>query len=272
MLPIFMVRCPHLKLDNSEVAMLTQGFVLLGTLVLAGCVRNSPLLVPEQAKLMNVQNKELRPYAKPIQGTIRTAGTNSALVITQAKGNPPIVLPGDDPITLAQTNIDAVAAGNSCILVSKSTLAAAPIQLSCSSLAVRAKDALASQSRDEKQDADIVSLRNDLMALRTDLQTLEKSVDKTLKIHDDSIASNRADIDKLAKVLAPTTNIVSFHETQLKKIESMLNTIGKRYQKTAETVGENNKQIESIITDLNSAFAQTRDKLDQIQRKLDTIK
>src|SRR5579871_1851780 len=146
-------------------------------LLLVDCAHRQPLVVPNQAKSINRENKELKPYAKPVQEQIQTAGSRSALVVAPREGTAaPVILPADDPIEITKLNLDAVTSGGSCYLVFKSDLAIPPVQFSCAYLAVRAKEALALQAHDEQQDKALSGLRSDLDGLKQEVLALSESV------------------------------------------------------------------------------------------------
>jgi chromosome segregation ATPase len=126
------------------------------------------------------------------------------------------------------------------------------------------------------------ALKQDLVILRADLTTSNAEVrvlSDTLKKQQDLLeqqaangARSKADIEKLAAVVAPTASLVRFHEAQLKNAEEVLNHLVNQYTSFANAIGQNNEQIDSMIKDINSSFAQVKGTLDQMQQTLATIK
>ncbi|MGB9332761.1 MAG: hypothetical protein WCB10_18495 [Steroidobacteraceae bacterium] len=92
--------------------------IVLLVIVVAGCVQSHPLLVPDQEKLIRENEKSLKPHAALVQNNIRAADAAGALVILKDHTAPPLIVPANDPVTAASTNLDSVGSGIGCVFVS----------------------------------------------------------------------------------------------------------------------------------------------------------
>jgi ABC-type transporter Mla subunit MlaD len=247
-------------------------------------------MVEDQAKLAHVQAAKLEKYGESVQATLKVSGFSAALVIVGSDpAQPPTVYPTDNPVATALDHLDVTAAGTACYIVYIRTAPLVPEQLSCYLLTKRATDLSESRKMMAEENATLTALNSSTEMLRTDLTTLQGSLNSLaaqanslseelkeqqtrLKQQDDAAMHSRSDIENLAKVLAPTTQLVRFHEAQLRNTEKTLDTLIEQYSKTSAAVGQNNEQIDSLIKDLNASFAQVKATLDQMQQKLATVR
>ena len=253
--------CYNRSGERFRTSATSLALMLIGLLFLTGCMHRNPLVVPGQAKLIQGQDKYLRPYAEPIQDKIRTAGTTAALVVTPVDhASAPLIIPADDPILATQANLDAVTTGGGCIFVFKSSLALTPQPLSCKLLVLRASGAMKAQSHEAQQDAELAEIRDGITGLSKQAATLQSAIN-----------SANTEIKADQTVLGAAMTLVRFHEAQLEKMERSLDLLAKGYKRTTEVVGKNNQQIDTMIADLNKAFAQIQNSLSQMKQKLGTI-
>jgi len=289
----------------------SHSFCLLPLLLSSGCALNQPLVVRDQAKIIKQESKRLKNYAEPVQDKIKTAGTVAALVVVpNDSAAPPAIYSTQDTLATALDHLSEIQAGRTCFVVFARNIPLPPEQLSCAQLALNANQLQETRIRESAQQAKLVETRTDLTALRADLTNLLGQVARLsdslkreqemldqhgaaitrnnrelerhetaiarnsaqLERHETTINSNHADIASVGKVLAPTSSLVQFHEAQLKNTEKLLHTLIAQYTKSADAIGQNNQQIDSMIKDLNTSFAQVRAALDQMQQKLSTIK
>ena len=255
-----------------------------------GCAIRQPLLVPDQAKLINNETKVLKPYAEITQTKISAAGLTAALVILKDdRSTSPIIIPTRDPVATAVDHPDDLKGSSLCFIVYARSLPLSPEELSCEFLVAQASSRLETRRvADEQQTrlndllASENALKRDLVILRSDLTTSSaevRALSDTLKQQQvllEQQATNgvrsKADIEKLAAVVAPTASLVRFHEAQLRNTEEVLNHLINQYTSVANAIGQNNQQIDSMIKEINSSFAQVKGTLDQMQQKLSTIK
>jgi hypothetical protein len=237
-------------------------------LACSGCVHRSPLLVPDQTKLIKSRDKYLKSNARAVQEQIRVAGTVGGLVVVpQTRSSAPVVIPADDPLNAAKTNPDALKGGESCIFVFRSTAAMEPEEISCQTLTLRVQEILASQAHEDQQEEKLSKLRSDLETLKQQVSDIAEA----LKHDEENIRNAQSDIKSLGTISATTANLVSFHEVQLKNAEKTLRSLVKGYNGVSKTVGENNRQIESLINDMNNSFSNVQQTLDEIQQRLGMI-
>jgi hypothetical protein len=215
-----------------------------------GCTAN-PLLAPGQSKLIRMEEKALKSQSALIQTRISEAGTSQALVvISKDSPLPSAVVAGTDPYSAARQVLPAVNSGVDCIVVFRRDWPVRPQHLDCGQLSKE------------------VSVETALQELRERVASL----DAALMREQDVLHSIQADQKDQQGLIGTIMKVTSLQNIQLSSLKQSLSTLIDAYKKTSETVGANNKQLDSMVSDLNGAFELVQQQLDQISQRLATIK
>jgi gas vesicle protein len=248
---------------------------LISALVLCGCAAHRPLLVSDQAKLIDQQTRNLKPLAKSVQDQIKASGTTAALVVLAGDSNSvPLIYPTSDPSTTALEHLKDLQSGSSCLVVFSRGLPLEPEEFSCAFLAQQVMRLRDDQEwkRDyevhfnEVRDA-LVELKSQVIQVSEQLKLEQANLDQDRKL----IERTKSDIEGLGNVVGPMSGLVQWHEAQLRRAGKLLDQLNAQYGKTAEVIGKNNDQIDSLIKDLNSTFAQVQKSISDMQQKLAMI-
>jgi len=271
--------------------------------VLPTYASKDPLVTSDQSKLMEQRKKYLKRYAPAIRESL-SGNESSVLVLMHiSAGTPPIVLSGDDPVEMAGQRPDVVKSADGCELVYRPDLALAPVPLNCALLERQAQDRKSQREREEQTNASLAELGKGIEDLKTDTVALaqatrkaeevlerdealikadEQSLDEhqqALNKHADLLDKNaeslkrtKAEIANSQNVIGKTMKVVTIQQAELEGVGDNLKTLEQAYKNTTDVVGKNNQQIDSMIADLNTAFAQLQKRLDDMKQKLDSIK
>jgi predicted ATPase with chaperone activity len=110
-----------------------------------------------------------------------------------------------------------------------------PEPLSCKLLVARAKEAIATQSREQNQEAAVSELRSGAETLGKQTMTLDAMIQKdeiALRKYEEALKLARGDLKSEQIVLGTTMKVVAFHESQLNALEDSLHVLTKSYTST----------------------------------------
>jgi predicted ATPase with chaperone activity len=110
-----------------------------------------------------------------------------------------------------------------------------PELLSCKLLVARAKEAIATQSREQNQEAAVSELRSGAETLGKQTMTLDAMIQKdeiALRKYEEALKLARGDLKSEQIVLGTTMKVVAFHESQLNALEDSLHVLTKSYTST----------------------------------------
>ncbi|MGB9332762.1 MAG: hypothetical protein WCB10_18500 [Steroidobacteraceae bacterium] len=136
-----------------------------------------------------------------------------------------------------------------------------PQPLSCSALVSEAKRASALEIRLQEDEA-----------LTTELRKRATVSEASLQQQGDLATHIQSDLKGQQVLIGTTMKVVTIHQSQLTNMQQSLGILQSAYKTASDTIGANNKQLDSMIADLNSAFTKVQQQLDVIVQRLSTIK
>jgi hypothetical protein len=265
-----------------QLKLIVGGMISALAIALTGCVHSQLVISHAQKALIAKQNSYLSKYAPAIEAAMQKDGTRSALVIAHENaGQPPDILPTDNPVQTLATKVNANALRNAdgCVLFFRSDLPVSPQPLGCELLGNLTQGYITDANREKQQDASMEEMQRQLVTIAANLTTLaeqNKSLETTLRAElaglSDTVGKQNEDARSMRGVIGSTTKVVSLQQAEMKELRESLKLVLASYKQSIEVVGKNNEQIDKIAGDLTNSMNAVTAQIQALKQKLDTIK